>query len=987
VIYGQTGGDVLFGEGQDDDLIGGWGHDWISGGTGQDGVLGDDGRIFTSRNGLTEALNGVSTATVQADIATPGDFQQATINVAGALKKAVDLTPFSQDLNWLANADEFNGVSKHTSDDIIYGGLGDDTLHGASGDDAISGAEALPGFFATPTNAGNILGYDPATGTFADYDEYNALVKVQGFLLNFDASEGPVVSDPNWGSVHTDGNDKIFGDNSNDWLVGGTGRDNLYGGWGDDLLNADDDQGTNGGLNDGPDTHPSYEDRAYGGAGRDVLIGNTGGDRLIDWVGEFNSFIVPFAPFGLGTVSRTLQPQLQDFLYQLSASDGADFTRAADTGADITRNGEPWGELGMVVQSDFAWQDQTGGPRDPQAGNIPGGPRDVLRSASFNGTQQTTAGGFSTANGFSPDSGKWSVQNGTLQVSADSLHGDAVSVFDVGGDQLPGYFEIQASLVATKPTAGWNANSFLIFDYQSQTDFKFAGIDVSLNKLVMGHRDASGWQVDAQGIVQGGLKSDTSYNVLLAVNGVNATLVVNNKMVFSHTYQPRIVDGYSYGLNWGMVGVGSNNSRGSFDNVVVQVLPPQITYDQTVNFNDGNVSMFTAYPSGAWSVANGLYSATPGTATATSILDIGPDNLQVSSVLQLTTKVTPNGRAGFAFDRYADGSFKFVALDTTAGQVLIGHYTAKGGWATDAAVARTLAAGTTHTLDVSLKGSTVSVTVDGQVVLGHAFNAATVDGRFGLLVRGGSASFDDVRVRTNDPAFAPSAGASLMAESTASDSQSGATLKQSDLDVASAAAASYWIGALGDGDARLASLANVHFGIADLPGGELGHAANGSIFVDANAAGWGWSTGSDSAGHMDLLSTVMHEMGHLLGFAHDDGDDLMSPTLKAGVRELLGSAEQHAVSASGTDASSPLGYLDFQPLYASADRSIDWTDPVVDPARKKADKKDAPASSQPAWHGDFVNHLARSESQRNPNLGIRVQVDAGSRVGATLNRG
>ena len=51
-----------------------------------------------------------------------------------------------------------------------------------------------------------------------------------------------------------------------------------------------------------------YEDRAFGGAGRDVLIGNTGGDRLIDWTGEFNSYIVPFAPFGIATVSRQVPP-------------------------------------------------------------------------------------------------------------------------------------------------------------------------------------------------------------------------------------------------------------------------------------------------------------------------------------------------------------------------------------------------------------------------------------------------------------------------------------------------------------------------------------------------------------------------------------------------------------------------------------------------------------------------------------------------------
>src|SRR5690606_37217492 len=124
-------------------------------------------------------------------------------------------------------------------------------------------------------------------GEFYLYDEYNPRKKIMiddggslvDFLLNFDPSEGPLAP----GSTKaTDGEDRLFGDVGNDWLVGGTGRDNLYGGWGNDLMNVDDDHATGGGLNDTPDTDVSYEDRAYGGAGRDVLIGNTGGDRLID---------------------------------------------------------------------------------------------------------------------------------------------------------------------------------------------------------------------------------------------------------------------------------------------------------------------------------------------------------------------------------------------------------------------------------------------------------------------------------------------------------------------------------------------------------------------------------------------------------------------------------------------------------------------------------------------------------------------------------
>jgi hypothetical protein len=122
-------------------------------------------------------------------------------------------------------------------------------------------------------------------------------------------------------------------------------------------------------------------------------------------------------------------------------------------------------------------------------------------------------------------------------VTAESLGGDAAAVFHVD-EALPGYFEIQASVLAVKPTAGWKANSYVIFDYQSAMDFKFAGIDVSTNKLVMGHRDASGWHVDEQAVVRGGVKADKFYNVLLAVNGTNVTLLVDNQLYFTHTFAP-----------------------------------------------------------------------------------------------------------------------------------------------------------------------------------------------------------------------------------------------------------------------------------------------------------------------------------------------------------------------------------------------------------------------------------------------------------------
>src|SRR5205085_3818822 len=137
-----------------DDLIGGYGNDWIAAGTGDDGVLGDDGRIYTSRNGLAEPLYGLAAET-QRQITTPGNLQTATVFPAGLLNKTVNLTPFNVDPNVAGAQDPL--FDPAYSDDIIYGGLGNDFLHGGAGDDAISGAEALAQFYAKPFNPGNAL--------------------------------------------------------------------------------------------------------------------------------------------------------------------------------------------------------------------------------------------------------------------------------------------------------------------------------------------------------------------------------------------------------------------------------------------------------------------------------------------------------------------------------------------------------------------------------------------------------------------------------------------------------------------------------------------------------------------------------------------------------------------------------------------------------------------------------------------------------------
>jgi len=93
----------------------------------------------------------------------------------------------------------------------------------------------------------------------------------------------------------------------------------------------------------------------------------------------------------------------------------------------------------------------------------------------------------------------------------------------------------------------------------------------------------------------------------------------------------------------------------------------------------------------------------------------------------------------------------------------------------------------------------------------------------------------------------------------------------------------------------------VNVELADLGGLVLGRVVGNTVFIDDDAVGHGWFvdpapgddsefdangfelSGSAAEGHIDLLSALMHEFGHVLGLDHDDGA-IMAESLATGVR-------------------------------------------------------------------------------------------------------
>ena len=163
-----------------------------------------------------------------------------------------------------------------------------------------------------------------------------------------------------------------------------------------------------------------------------------------------------------------------------------------------------------------------------------------------------------------------------------------------------------------KPTGGWKANSYVIFDYQSPTDFKFAGLNASIDKIQIGHRDETGWHVDVQDNMK--IKPGTYLQHAGGRQRHHCHRGGRQQGVSSPTpLMPGSIDGWVYGINAGMIGFGSDNSRGVYDNIAVQVLPPEITFEGTEEFPDTDPIVDLATVSGLWQGSNGglRYDGTP----------------------------------------------------------------------------------------------------------------------------------------------------------------------------------------------------------------------------------------------------------------------------------------------------------------------------------------------------------------------------------------
>ncbi|MCI0776534.1 MAG: hypothetical protein J4N95_00005 [Chloroflexi bacterium] len=345
--------------------------DEMHGGPAADVMLGDNGIIVRPLvDGVWDGLVYVLQASSDGS-AAPRHPTGASGDRVNRLSDMVDTTP-----GMTAGSDLMFGGD---GDDDMYGqyddteasGIGDE-MFGDNGEDAMAGDQ---GVFASrvltdPTEP--IAPNEP----FIDDDIF-----IQGTLFR----EFQFPTENQEEQIATGGNDRMRGGANGDWMHGGAGDDVMSGSEGNDRMLGDDgDDAMWGGRQhdhlwgghgfDFLDVHPRVDeseaapdscnplippdpsvwysfafdsggtcdgnledvDYMYGGWDADAMQANVGdngpaiGDRLIDWVGVYNLYIVCPATYGEFLITREFSPAMTDFMHRLVEGDGA-FQPESDT--------------------------------------------------------------------------------------------------------------------------------------------------------------------------------------------------------------------------------------------------------------------------------------------------------------------------------------------------------------------------------------------------------------------------------------------------------------------------------------------------------------------------------------------------------------------------------------------------------------------------------------------------------------------------------
>jgi Matrixin len=141
------------------------------------------------------------------------------------------------------------------------------------------------------------------------------------------------------------------------------------------------------------------------------------------------------------------------------------------------------------------------------------------------------------------------------------------------------------------------------------------------------------------------------------------------------------------------------------------------------------------------------------------------------------------------------------------------------------------------------------------------------------------------------------------------------------------------------------------------------------------------ATAGPAAGRMDLVTVLVHEMGHAIGLGHSDGG-VMDGRLTAGHR----AAPDLGGQAAALDAA-PAAPRGVSGAAAEAARpAIDWSLPASTAATDRGVASQRHAEAAGGWQQRFVNHLGASAELSRPNAGQRLHLPVVAEAQPRLSR-
>ncbi len=265
------------------------------------------------------------------------------------------------------------------------------------------------------------------------------------------------------------------------------------------------------------------------------------------------------------------------------------------------------------------------------------------------------------ADHLSPAQGFGGVVDSRYFVSAFD-NADGVSLFNISG-ALPDKLSFSAIFNANDATSMQLSNAFLIFDYHSATDFKFAGAYLGSDQWIIGRRTTAGWMTDAY--VTSTIDPLVDYELQVVIEGSGrVTLHTGDVTLVSFTYVQT--------LNDGALGLGMRDATARFDNVSIDEIlpPPPVTLPYLENFDDGEATEITVV-TGTATFANGRFELVAKTngGDGVATLSLGtsiPSRIEVSAIFNANDATTALfSNAFLIFDYKSATDFKF------AGRILV----------------------------------------------------------------------------------------------------------------------------------------------------------------------------------------------------------------------------------------------------------------------------------------------------------------------------